>query len=400
VVDDHATSRAVIQQHLRSWNMTVEAADAPGAVLPVMRAHAAAGRPFAVAILDFQMPGMDGLALARLVKTDPLLAATRLVLLSSAAVRGQAGEARVAGFDAFLTKPVRQSPLYDCLVTLLGAPAVNPGAPLLTRHSLAEAKNARRFRILLAEDHEINQKLAVALLERFGYRVEVVGTGAQAVAAVRRGGYDLVLMDCQMPELDGYEATAEIRRLEGAGRRIPIVAMTANAMDGERERCLAAGMNDYITKPIDRTRLSQTLERWLVPARPAGVGAPPAVPPAAREREAPAAAQPLDLRQLQSIVGSNPETVRTYLALFHETTAPLVARVGSAIEARDAKALRGLAHMLKGSCGTIGAREMAELGSRLESKSSEGDWSILEGVYQQLRVSYEQVRSFTADTPT
>ena len=394
VVDDHRTSHAVLQQHLRSWKMVVEAVGSPEEVLPAMRSRAAQARPFAVAILDFQMPGMDGLALARAIKADQQLGRTRLVLLSSTAVRGQAAEARAAGFDAFLTKPVRQSPLYDCLATLLGAPAVESSAPLVTRHSLAEAKNARRHRILLAEDHEINQKLAVAVLEGFGYRVEVVGTGKQAVAAVRRGGYDLVLMDCQMPELDGYEATGEIRRGEAGGTRIPIVAMTANAMEGERERCLAAGMDDYVTKPIDRRRLAEVLERWLAAPRPPAVGAPPAVPPAARERVA-VAAVPLDLRQLESIVGGNPETVRSYLTLFHETTAPLVDRVGSAIAARDGATLRGLAHMIKGSCGTIGARDMAALGSRLESGSTDGDWTAMEGLYRELRVSYDRVKSFT-----
>jgi CheY-like chemotaxis protein/HPt (histidine-containing phosphotransfer) domain-containing protein len=376
--------------------MVVETADTPDAVLPAMRARAAQGRPFAIAIVDFHMPGMDALDLARAIKAETRLARTRLVLVSMGAVRGQAGEARDAGFDAFLTKPVRQSPLYDCLATLLGGPtAAVPGSPILTRHTLAEAKNAHRYRILLAEDHEINQKLAVAVLEGMGYRVEVVGTGRQAIEAVRRGGYDLVLMDCQMPELDGYEATAEIRRAEGPERTVPIVAMTANAMEGERERCLAAGMNDYVTKPIDRRRLAETLQRWLGPLRPRAA-APPAVPPEARGASPRTADPPMDLGQLRSIVGDNPDTLRSYLDLFHETTASLVSRLGLAIERRDATALRGLAHMLKGSCGTMGAREMAELGAGLEAAAVRDDWPMTERLHAQLEASYERVRTFTA----
>jgi two-component system sensor histidine kinase/response regulator len=386
VVDDHATSRAALQQQLASWDMTAEVADGAGAVIPALRHAARGGRPFAAAILDAHLDECDVLALARSIKADPMCAGTRLVLLSSHAMRGQAGEAQTAGFEAFLSKPVRQSPLHDCLVTLLGpAPAAGARA-LITRHSLADARGAARPRILLAEDHEVNQKLAVALLERSGFRVEVVGNGAEAVRAVREGRYDLVLMDCQMPELDGYEAAAAIRRGEADGRRIPIVAMTANAMAGERERCLEAGMDDYVTKPIRRQHLLETLGRWLEPPAPGANGTPEAVA---------AEPAPFDLTQLQSIVGTNPETTRSFLALFHEATGPLVARVGDAIAGRDTQALRGLAHKLKGSCGSIGATEMAELGRQLESSCGTGDWASSEKLYRRLEVSYGRVKAFT-----
>ena len=201
---------------------------------------------------------------------------------------------------------------------------------------------------------------------------------------MRRGGYDLVLMDCQMPELDGYEATARIRREDGRGPRIPIIAMTANAMQGERERCLAAGMDDYITKPINRNQLRQILERWI----PTGGETEPG--PAA------AGSAPFDLAQLQSIVGEDPTTVRMYLDLFHQTTEPLVARVGAAIQGRDPGVLRGLAHMLKGSCGSVGAAEMADLGAQLEACSAEGRWEAIEALYGHLQTSYGRMKAFTA----
>ncbi len=389
IVGGHPTSRAAIGATLEGWQARVEtAATSVEAVELVRRGAAGGGRP--VAIVDSQTPGLDAFALARTIRNDPKTAGAGLVLLSGAGIRGEAGEAGAAGFDAFLTKPVRHSPLHDCLVTLLGVPAARSPRPLITRHTIAESRAARRARILLAEDNEVNQKLAVAMLEKLGYRVEVVGNGREAVAAVSRGGYDLVLMDCQMPELDGYAASAEIRRRQNGGPRIPIVAMTASAMEGERERCLGAGMDDYLTKPISRARLGEAIERWLAPVRVNGHASGPAGPSGA----------PLDLGHLRSIVGDDPGVVRSYIELFHQTTAPLVDRVGSAIRSRDPAGASRLAHMLKGSCGTIGALELAELGAELEARLQEppdaGRWEVVEDVYARLRTSYDRVKSFTA----
>jgi CheY-like chemotaxis protein/HPt (histidine-containing phosphotransfer) domain-containing protein len=250
---------------------------------------------------------------------------------------------------------------------------------------LAESRSARRARILLAEDNEVNQKLAVAVLEKFGYRVEVVVDGREAVNAVARGGYDLVLMDCQMPELDGYAAATEIRRRQNGGPRIPIVAMTASAMQGERERCLAAGMDDYVTKPIDRRRLQEVLDQWLGAAE---------IEPAT---DAPVESSPgFDLAHLQSIVGHEPETVRRFLELFHSATAPLVADVAGAIQRRDAAGVARVSHTLRGSCGSIGAAGMAEIVGRLEDRSRSGEWEAIEELYGHLELAYQQVRNFTA----
>jgi HPt (histidine-containing phosphotransfer) domain-containing protein len=193
-------------------------------------------------------------------------------------------------------------------------------------------------------------------------------------------------MDCQMPELDGYAAATEIRRRQNGGPRVPIVAMTANAMDGERERCLAAGMDDYITKPIDRHRFRQVLDRWLAPQ----LSEPPTAPPA------PAAAVAFDLAHLQSIVGKDPATMRSCLDLFHRTTAPLVASVGGAIGRRDSATVARIAHTLRGSCGSIGAIEMADLVGCMEDRCGGGEWDTIEDLYGRLQVSYDHVKSYTA----
>ena len=224
----------------------------------------------------------------RAIKADPSLAPVRLVLLTSVALRGQAARARQAGVAGYLSKPVRQAQLFDCLATVMGAPPdVEPTRPLITRHSLAEARGQARPRVLVAEDNAINQKVAVRLLEKLGYRADVVANGAEAVAAVAQIPYAAVLMDCQMPEMDGFAATTVIRARRGERSRIPIIAMTANALQGDRERCLAAGMDDYVSKPVQLAALETALERWIPRGRPVEIAADPAT--AAAPGSAPAA---------------------------------------------------------------------------------------------------------------
>jgi len=231
----------------------------------------AAGRQnhFDVAILDMQMPGMDGLELARRIKSEAAISATCLVLLTSVGQRGDAKAAQSAGIAAYLTKPIRQSLLYECLSLVLAnssgaAPSVTqPTAPIITRHSLAEVQARSRGRILVAEDNPVNQKVAVKMIEKLGYRVDIAGNGCEAVEASERIPYDLILMDCHMPEMDGFEATRKIRARKLGVRHIPIIAMTANAMQEDRDRCLAVGMDDFLSKPVMSKSLAAVLDRWL-----------------------------------------------------------------------------------------------------------------------------------------
>jgi CheY-like chemotaxis protein len=221
--------------------------------------------PFDVALLDVDMEIMNGLELARRMKGRSDWAGIPLVLLTSVGRRGDAKAAREAGLAAYLTKPVRERQLHDCLVAIMtqqaGGSASNTTVPLITRHSLADAKAKAGLRILLAEDNIINQKVAVRLFERLGYRLDVVANGREAVEALSRIAYDLVFMDCQMPEMDGFQATAEIRSREAGTSHTVIVAMTANAMQGDRERCLAAGMDDYVSKPVTVEVLADVIHR-------------------------------------------------------------------------------------------------------------------------------------------
>jgi signal transduction histidine kinase/CheY-like chemotaxis protein len=324
IVDDHPTNRRVLECYAEKWGLRSLSVENGEQALQWLRAMAVAGDACHFAIIDMQMPGMDGLALARTIKADPALAPIRLVLLTSQGQRGDAQAAQAAGYAAYLTKPVRESQLFDCLTALANPPAKdksgveqsedNPSlSKLITRHSLAEVKARSIPRILVAEDNVINQKVASRMLEKLGYRVDLVANGREALQAVKNIPYDLVFMDCQMPEMDGFAATAEIRKREAVGcvssstsqvsgskpesplshpatcdlrlatpKRIPIIAMTANARPEDREQCLASGMDDFLSKPVQAKVLTEMLARWIGTAPThsdtTGVSAPQTAP--------------------------------------------------------------------------------------------------------------------------
>jgi two-component system, sensor histidine kinase and response regulator len=247
-------------------------ADSASALARLQAAHQA-GTPYALAILDMQLHPVDGLELARAIKAHPELAAVRLIMLSAFRQRAHEHVTRQAGIAAYLTKPVRQSQLYDSIVTVMHAGAASQSRTFVPRHPLAEAPPGGRLRVLLAEDNVVNQKLAVRLLEKLGCLVDTVANGREAVEALSHIAYALVFMDCQMPEMDGYAATAAIRDREAmTGIHTPIIAMTANVMPGDRERCMQAGMDDYMSKPIKAEDLQHMLHKWEPLA-------PPCTPP-------------------------------------------------------------------------------------------------------------------------
>jgi two-component system, sensor histidine kinase and response regulator len=267
IVDDHRTNRQVLHHQLAAWGVrTAEAGDGQTA-LEQLRAAAVRGTPYDLAILDAHMPGMDGLEVAQAIRADRALGGTRLVMMTSLAP--EASDAlRQAGLAATLTKPVKQAQLLHCLAGVMGVDAPpQPAMPAPIDRAPDETPALDRGLILVVEDNLVNQRVAVAQLSRLGYRTRVAGNGREAVDAVLGNGtrYDVVLMDCQMPEYDGYEATQAIRAGE-RGHRTPIIAMTAHALEGERERCLDVGMDDYLSKPIQLEGLRRMLDRWS-PAR-------------------------------------------------------------------------------------------------------------------------------------
>jgi CheY-like chemotaxis protein len=277
VVDDNLTNRTILQHQLTSWGMEVELADGGQKALEILDLAQQWNRPFHIGVLDWQMPEMDGLTLTQIMRARPELNAMRLVFLTSVGQRGDGERARAAGVQAYLTKPIRQSQLFDCLCLLVSQweqAAAAQSKDLITRHSLAET--IVPVKILVAEDNVVNQKLMVRLLERLGYQCDVANNGAEAVEAMSRSPYSVVLMDCQMPVMDGFEATKQIRvQGQAIGKHTPIIAVTAHNMEGDRERCLLAGMDDYVTKPVNAGSIKGALEKWLPKAK---VQAPVEVP--------------------------------------------------------------------------------------------------------------------------
>jgi two-component system sensor histidine kinase/response regulator len=384
IVDDNATNRTILQHQTEAWGMSHGTAEGARQALEMLRGARAGGDPYDVALLDMVMPEMDGLQLAKAIRADPALADTHLVLLTSSGVRGTAELAREAGLSAYLTKPVRESQLYDCLASVVTG-AAEP-ARLITRHTISEDRSRARSRVLVADDNPVNQKVAVAMLARLGYRADVVADGVEAVDAVARIAYGAVLMDCQMPRMDGFEATAEIRRREGGSGRLPIIAMTAAAMKSDQERCLAVGMDDYLSKPARPEDLAAVLARWM----PQGDEPPTHIPDAAM-----GAAQPevLDLRRLQELRElAGDDSVDTYLELaevFLEQLASGVAELRAAVESADADTVARAAHALRGAAGNLGATALASVSAQLEELGRSGEVS---GTDALARLDVEQVR--------
>jgi PAS domain S-box-containing protein len=271
VVDDNATNRMILCRYLESWGCLAQEAVSAFEALEALREAARRREPFDGALVDMQMPDADGSTAGRWIKQDPLIRNTILVSLTSAPLPGDAARLREAGYEEFLHKPVRQSHLYDALIALLH-PVSPPPAP-----KQRATRRPGKGRILLAEDNEVNRTIALRLIERAGYRADAVVNGRQAVDAVCEGAYDLVLMDIQMPEMDGIEATAEIHRRLGTPDSPPIIALTANAAESDRDRCFVVGMNDYLAKPIRRDELLEALRRWIGP--PDGLQLAPAAQP-------------------------------------------------------------------------------------------------------------------------
>jgi CheY-like chemotaxis protein len=267
IVDDNATNRTLLERLLGNWRMRPTAVDGGAAALRAMNQARAGQRPFPLVLVDGRMPEMDGFALVTRIQQDASLAGSTILMLTSDDRPGDAARCRELNIAAYLVKPIRQSQLLDAIVTALASSAtqemIKEGSASAARLPFSPSAMGV-LHVLLAEDNVVNQRLAMRMLEKRGHQVVVVTNGRDAVSAVDGGEFDLVLMDVQMPEMDGLEATRTIRAKEaGSGSRIPIIAMTAHAMKGDRERCLLAGMDDYVSKPVQPAELFETIERLL-----------------------------------------------------------------------------------------------------------------------------------------
>jgi CheY-like chemotaxis protein len=263
IVEPSTVNRGILQAQMSNWEMTIRVAESPKQAVELLAEAAARSVPYDIAVIDLGTPGMDALELARTIRSGANISEARLVMLTRRHV--DVRTARDAGFDACLIKPVRQTVLYECLVNIMAGRPQEAVAAAAVREPASAPAPGSRGKILLVEDNLINQQVAVGILQIQGYNVTVANNGREALEAHAQGAFDLILMDCHMPEMDGFEATMEIRKREqpSGGKPIPIVALTANAMAQDREECLAAGMNDHLPKPFSMQTLQDMLNRWM-----------------------------------------------------------------------------------------------------------------------------------------
>ncbi|MCE9609788.1 MAG: response regulator [Chthoniobacter sp.] len=392
IVDDNGTHRGILEHQLTAWQIRyTSAADGFQALLKLHQA-ATDGAPFDLAILDMQMPYLDGLKLARAISAEPTLAATRLVMLTSMDKHPDEETQRHAGLSGCLDKPVRQSELHACLAAALQRPAGAPASPQPAALPPPAVAEKSRLRILLAEDNVINQEVALGQLAQLGFTADVVANGREALAALTRQTYDLVLMDCQMPELDGYSATAQIREREkafaasgGKPARLPIIAMTANVMPHDREKCLAAGMDDYIGKPVDPDHLRAALDRAM--AGNATLFTAPVAPTAPADASA-----AVDMRRLHQVSGNDPAQMRKLLRLYFTETPRQLAQLSAAIAEHRAADVRNLVHKTSGSSLSLGFTVMAQPLLKLKEMAEQDQLEGAAALHQQLTASLERLK--------
>ncbi len=390
IVDDNESNRVILHHLVSGWGMLDDLAEDAESALHLIAEAKQRGAPYDLAILDIIMPGKDGLQLARELQSHPAGSDIRLVVMTSMLQRGHAEQARRAGAMGYLPKPVRHDELRDCLRTVLGlaegesskhAPTGSVVAQLVTRHMVAE--HVRHQRVLVVEDNIVNQKLAVRMVEKLGYQPDVVDNGQEALAALAKGDYAAILMDCQMPVMDGFETTRRIRNGEAAVAsqnspgespnrsdkapqstpHIPIIAVTANAMQGDRERCLATGMDDYLAKPIKLDELRSALARW-VSTPPNAVVTGNQKPPLTRVDPTRGIFDPAKMYQN---IGDDSELFAQLVCLFLDRYHTMLTDIRTALADTDSITVERLAHTFKGTAGNLCASEVALTAGRLEA---------------------------------
>ncbi|HEY5156957.1 MAG TPA: response regulator [Anaerolineales bacterium] len=438
-VDDNATNRTILTRMAEGFGCRIDTVGRGDKALEMLQNSFRKGDPYRVVLLDLQMPGMDGEQVTRAIKSDPAVREVKIIILTSVGQRGDAGRMEALGVAGYLLKPIKQQMLREALIAVVSRKEA--GWPkLITRHVLSEQKR-QGLRLLLAEDNPINQRLAIILLQKAGFSVDAVETGAQALEQVQKKRYHAVLMDVQMPEMDGFEATTRIRQLEGKAGHIPIIAMTADALKGDRERCLNAGMDDYVSKPLDPPTLMKIIDQWTQEGaensvrgetathsevqdytdRPlsspfvdadltAGAGlfgeeiqkAVSSVPPPVQDLT-PTVAEtepPVDIRSAMVRFSGDRSF---FLEMVHKFTDHLpdrLAEIKIAVEAGDANNLSRHAHNLKGVSANFSAEPLVRLAEELETRGKREDMAEVPALFSALQAECERVCQFCADIET
>ncbi|MBI5295412.1 MAG: response regulator [Chloroflexi bacterium] len=391
-VDDNTTNRTVLSHILEGSGCQIDVVSSGARAIETLRKAARSGNPYHIVLLDMQMPVMDGEQTAREIKSDPLIAEAKIIILTSIGQRGDAARLEALGCAGYLLKPVKQQMLFEALSAVLELDHEEKKG-LITRHTLSEQR--RGLRVLLAEDNPVNQKLAVLILQRSGYSVDTVENGQAALEQALRGNYDAILMDVQMPEMDGCEATRRIRTAR-TGSRIPIIAMTAHALKGDRDRCLEAGMDDYLTKPIERDVLLQTLDKWI--QVPEGVRArvETPTPPVPAAAPAPSAADEAPMDYDEALLRFDND--RAFLeSMCAELIAGIPTRISDMrndLQMGNANDFFRHAHNLKGMVANFSARPLVRLAAEMEALGRTEDLTNASALLAQMDVEFDRLRAF------
>jgi polar amino acid transport system substrate-binding protein len=432
VVDDEAIARHILHAYLDSWGMRPAQATSADEAIDILHKAKAQNDPYDVLLVDLVMPGKDGMELASQVKDDPKLSNTKMILITAHDTVGLGDMAIANGFSGYLTKPVRQSELLDCIATVMGRALEGSGAKTWTTETRKANRQSLDFAgeldasqlVLVVEDNKVNQQVAILQLQSFGISADTCANGAEAIRTLALHDYGLILMDCQMPEMDGFDATKLIRKAEMlSGRHIPIIAMTAQAMEGDREKCIVAGMDDYISKPIDAEKLLQILQRWIpckmpnaytgmvsdtliMPGKTSGeitLGATEMFFKAKESVSAKELSQSfsgqietgnhallLDVESLNEIFGR--DSVNELLEIFDKSTEALLQKLATAIDERNLRGVKSVLHELKGSSSMMRALYLQQLSLAMEASANNQNWEELEESLPKLEQVFSAVQ--------
>lgn len=394
VVDDNRTNRHILRTYLERCGCNVTVAESGNAAITLLRESVSCGRLFKLALVDYQMPVMDGETLTRIIKGDEALSHISVVLLTSVGTRNSIKELAHIGFDGALCKPLKQSLLMECLATILSRRQGRTEGDVgdFVTEATLDGNAHSRFRILVAEDVVPNQKVIQQLLTRAGYQCVIASNGREALEQMSRDSFDLILMDCQMPEMDGYEATRKVRELEGAKKHTPVIAMTASVMKADRERCFSVGMDDFLAKPLTRSQLFAVLQRWLDSREQEQAGA--GVLSGDSTAQDSCVSPPIQLDYLRDYAGGDTEFLGRLVQAFFEENNSHMESLASAIHHEDASQMEFHAHALKNGAQTLKARKLADLAYSIEKLGNKGNTAEALALLQPLRKAYDEVTGF------
>ncbi len=399
-VDDNTINRDIIKKHAQNWDLVCDVAVNAAEGLSMMRRAVSENQPYSLVLTDHIMPGMSGFEMIEIMRRLKEISRTPVIILSSLGASLTQEEMTKYGISSALSKPLRTVRLYEAIIDVFSGVA-GLGERTLEKVSKAEAPKLSNARILLAEDNPINQLVALRIMGRLGYHADTVNNGHEAVAAAHKTNYDLILMDCQMPELDGYTATEEIRKAEaGTDKHTVVIAMTAHALKGDREKCLQSGMDDYLTKPVDVKSVEEMLSKWLdkknneadtgLASRRKVESNQQVVTPEKRSAT-------IDMKRIRDIFGEDQESIKEFIDVFISSTEELLKEIDFAVKEKDQGQAKMLFHRLKGSAGNSGMMILHELCISAEQVLQKSDWKMLDEIYASIQKQFEQVKVEVVD---